>query len=235
MERADNSVVQYNYDENGNMTLYRTAYPADNSFDYNGVNNRSSFVTPLGSTTSYSYNEERQLTRVTLPSTKAIVNSYVSGQLQETATPEWTNIYEYHCGDLVGSITRGAEKVDYSYDGDLLTAIAQSGTVTGSLGFSYNNDFQLASFTYAGATAELGYDKDGLLLSSGGFTIGRNSDNGLPETVFANSFSLSRTFNDHGEVDGVGIDVGGAVFSYDLTRDTTCSTTIIIPGQRQLR
>jgi RHS repeat-associated protein len=141
--------------------------------------------------------------------------------LTETATPEWTNIYEYHCGDLVGSITRGAEKVAYSYDGNLLTGIAQSGTLTGSLGFSYNNDFQLTSFTYAGAIAEFGYDKDGLLITSGGFTIGRNSDNGLPETVADNSFTLSRIFNDHGEVDGVGIDVGGAAFSYDLTRDTT--------------
>ncbi|GAB6192614.1 NHL domain-containing protein [Desulfocastanea catecholica] len=221
MERADNSVLQYNYDENGNMTLYRTAYPADNSFDYNGVNNRSSFTTPLGSTTSYSYNEERQLARVTLPSTKAIVNSYASGRLTKTVTPEWTNIYEYHCGDLVGSITRGVEKATYSYDGNLVTGIAQNGSLTGSLGFSYNNDFQLASFTYAGETEDLGYDKDGLLTGSGAFTIGRKSDNGLPETVFNNSFTLSRTFNDYGEVDGVGIDIGGAVYSYDLTRDTT--------------
>ena len=219
VERPDTTVLQYDYDENGNMTLYRTPYPANNSFDYNGVNNRSSFVTPLGSTTSYAYNEERQLTRVTLPSTRAIVNTYVSGRLKETATPEWTNVYAYLCGDLVDTITRGTEVLDYSYDGNLVTGIAQSGTLTGSLGLTYNNDFQLASLTYAGATEDLGYDKDGLLTSSGAFTIGRKSDNGLPETVSDDIFTLSRTFNDHGEVDGIDIDVAGAVFSYDLARD----------------
>jgi RHS repeat-associated protein len=220
VERPDTTVLQYDYDENGNMTLYRTAYPADNSFAYNGVNNRSSFVTPLGSATSYSYNEERQLTRVTLPSTRAIVNTYVSGRLKETATPEWVNVYEYLCGDLVDTITRGQEVLDYSYDGNLVTGIAQGGTLTGALGLTYNNDFQIASLTYAGATENLGYDKDGLLTTSGDFTIARKSDNGLPENVTDGTFTLSRTFNDHGEVDGIDIDVAGAVFSYDLARDT---------------
>ena len=50
--RPDTTILQFDYDANGNMTLYRTPYPADNGFDYNRVNNRSSFITPLGRTTS---------------------------------------------------------------------------------------------------------------------------------------------------------------------------------------
>ena len=50
-------------------------------------------------------------------------------------------------------------------------------------------------------------------------SIVRESDNGLPEKVTDGAFALSRTFNDHGEVDGLGVEVAGAVYSYDLTRD----------------
>jgi len=69
------SVLQFEYDPNGNLSLYRTAVPADNRFTRNGVNLPSTFVSPLASTTNYDYNEGRRLTRVTLPSAKTLVNS----------------------------------------------------------------------------------------------------------------------------------------------------------------
>ncbi len=216
--RADNTIMGYDYDENGNMTVLTTPIPADNTFDYNGVSKRKSFVTPLGSTTNYEYNEERQLTKVTLPSTKEIVNTYISGRLAETTTPEWTNTYEYFCGDLPKTITRGSETVGYSYDNSLVTNITQSGTITSALGFTYNNDFKLTSFTYAGATEDLGYDNDGLLTSTGDFIITRSSDNGLPQSVSDTTFTLSRGFNGYGEVDTVNINVAGSIFGYALTR-----------------
>ena len=219
MVRSDTTILQFDYDKNGNLTLYRTPNPADNSFEYNGVNNRSSFITPLGSTTRYAYNEERQLTRVTLPSARTITNTYTSGRLTETATPEWVNVYTYACGDNVDTITRGAEAIDFAYDGSLVTGIAQTGTLTGGLGLAYNNDFQLSALTYAGATENMEYDKDGLLIGAGGFSIGRRSDNGLPEKVSDSTFTLNRKFNDHGEVDGSGVDIAGAVYGYELTRD----------------
>jgi YD repeat-containing protein len=127
--RPDNTVLSYGYDNNGNMTLLVTPTPADNSFTYNGVNKRSTYQTPLGYTTSYSYNAERQPTKVILPSTKEIINTYASGRLTQTTTSEWTTNYTYSCGDLLGSITRGTEALAYTYDGNLPTAINQSGTI----------------------------------------------------------------------------------------------------------
>ncbi|MBB5347171.1 carboxypeptidase regulatory-like domain-containing protein [Desulfoprunum benzoelyticum] len=217
--RPDSTILQFAYDANGNMTLYRTPNPADNGFGYNRVNNRAAFTSPLGGATGYAYNEERQLTRVTLPSTRTITNTYSSGRLTKTATPEWVNVYSYACGANVDTITRGTEVIDYSYDGSLVTGVSQSGTLAAALGLSYNNDFRLATLTYGGATEKMEYDKDGLLTGSGGFVIGRNSGNGLAEKVTDSSFTLSRRFNDYGEVDGSAIDVAGAVYSYDLTRD----------------
>ncbi len=220
VERADGTIMRYSYDTNGNMNMLTTPTPADNSFTYNGVNKRSTFLTPLGSTTHYSYNEEGQLTTITLSSNKEIKNSYTNGILMETVTPEWINIYGYKCGNLLGSITRGDENISYDYDGTLLTSISQTGTLNESLGYVYNNDLNLTSFVYAGATDNYGYDNDGLLTSAGEFTISRKSKNGLPEMVSTGNFQLDRSFSSYGEVDAIGITLSGSeLFGYDLTRN----------------
>jgi hypothetical protein len=49
--------------------------------------------------------------------------------LYPDTTSEWTTNYTYSCGDLLGSITRGTEALAYTYDGNLPTAINQSGTI----------------------------------------------------------------------------------------------------------
>ena len=195
VDQADGTVLRYGYDANGNMTLLTTPTPADNSFTYNGINRRSSFLTPLGSSTTYNYNEERQLTKVTLPSGKEIVNSYSDSRLFETRTPEWTNSYTYSCGSLLDTVTREFESISFDYDGSLITNISQSGTLNQAFTFTYNNDFNLTGFSYANSTESYGYDLDGLLTTTGNFTISRNSDNSLPETVFDDDFTLNRSFN----------------------------------------
>jgi len=220
VERADGSVITHAYDANGNMTRYTTPRPADNGFGYNKVSNPASAVSPLGSTTSYHYNAERQLTGVTLPSGKEITNSYTNGLLKQTSTPEGATDYTYGCGSRVSGVTKGTEAIGYGYDGNLPVLLTQSGSLNQSLNFTYNNDFNLSSFTYAGAATTYGYDNDGLLTSAGPFTIARKADNGLPETVSDTAFSLHRTFNGYGEVAGITTTVSGnAVFGYGLTRD----------------
>ena len=220
MQRADGTVLQYQYDQNGNMTLLTTPKPADNHFSYNGVNNPAAFRTPLGNTTSYSYNQERRLTKVVLPSAKEIVNTYTDGRLVETATSEWTNTYSYACGNLLDTVTRGSESISYTWDADLPTGIAQRGTLNADLGFSYNNDFKITSFSYAGATTAFQYDNDGLLTGAGNFLINRNSANGLPETVTDSAYSLNRSYTGYGEIGAIGVSLSGSqVYSYGLTRD----------------
>ncbi len=226
MEQADGSILAYDYDENGNMTLLTTPVPADHLFDYNGVNKPSTQTTPLNSITQYAYNEERLLTSITLPSGKAIHNTYVNGQLTETATDEWTNLYAYTCGNLPASITRGPEEIGYEYDGTLVTASFLTGTLDQTLEFVYNNDFSLTAFTYAGATEVFEYDNDGLVTGTGRFSITRNPDNGLPEQVSDNTFILARSFNGYGEAENVTTRISGSTrLGYTLTRDHNGRTT----------
>lgn len=216
--RSDNSVIEYSYDENGNMTIYRTPQMADNAFGYNGVNRRSSFTTHLGSVTTYSYDKERKLKSITLPSKKQIVNNYLYSRLKETITSEWTNVYKYNCGNNIDTITRGLEVLDYDYDGTLVSRISQTGTLNRFIGINYNDDFLINELTYAGYTESLDYDNDGLLTSSGAFNIGRTPENGLPVTVSDSVFTLTRGFNGYGEIDSTKIDIIGSVYAYDLVR-----------------
>jgi RHS repeat-associated protein len=95
-----------------------------------------------------------------------------------------------------------------------------SGTLTDAITYSYDDDFNLANFTYAGSTISYSYDNDGLLTGAGSFAIGRNAANGLPESVTGGALNLSRAFNGYGEVGGQDFTVGGqGLTSWSLTRD----------------
>ena len=121
------------------------------------------------------------------------------------------------------SVTKGTESITYGYDGPLVTSETRAGTLNQTLSFTYNSDFLVDDFTYAGSLTDYGYDDDGLLTSSGSFSISRNAGNGLPEAVGGGTLSLARSFNGYGEPDGEGFTVDGTdlaswqVGSRDLT------------------
>lgn len=196
---ADNTSIQFQYDAAGNMTVLTSPTPADNVFTYNGVNRKSSYTSPLNSITTYAYDKERKLISVILPSGKTINKTYTNGLLSQTATPEWTTSYQYTCRNLLSIIGRGTEQINYGYDGKLLTSVSQSGSLTQNLTYTYNNNFNISSFDYAGAAENISYDNDQLTVGVGCFTINRNSGNGLPENITDSVFNLARVFSGYGE------------------------------------
>ena len=131
--------------------------------------------------------------------TRALDGPTTAGPTQ-MQTPEGDIDYSYLCSSKVGSITKGTESLAYEYDGSLLTSESKSGTLNQVLEFAYNNDFDLAAISYAGATENLSYDNDGLLIGAGTYTITRNTANGLPEQVSGNALNRSRSFNGYGEL-----------------------------------
>ena len=95
-----------------------------------------------------------------------------------------------------------------------------TGTLNQSLGYTYNNDFNVTDFTYAGDTENYLYDNEGLLTGSGSFTITRDAQNGLPEVVSGGALNQSRTFNGYGEQDGeVSTISGQGVSLWSLAQD----------------
>jgi RHS repeat-associated protein len=220
VRRPDNSVVRFDYDLNGNMTVLTTPSTVDHGFGYNAVNRNDLYETPQSGGYLYTYDRDRRLTETRFPSGRRIEHIYADGRLDYTLTPEGTIDYTYDCGTKLRSVARGAESIVYSYDASLVTGEVFSGTLNLSLGYTYNTDFDVESFTYAGATETYTYDNDGLLTGAGRFTIGRNAENGLPESATGGAMALSRTFNGYGEPDAESLTVGGVPLSdRTLTRD----------------
>ena len=216
--RPDGSFIGFSYDKNGNMTMLTNSATVDHTFGYNKVNLNSSYTAPLSGSYTYLYDKDRRLIQVNFPSGKQI--NYGNGKLEQVQTPEGSIDLTYLCGTKVDSITKGTEAISYGYDGPLVTSEILSGRLNESLSYSYNNDFNLTNFNFAGGTVVYTYDNDGLLTGAGSFTISRNAANGLPELLTGGALSLSRDFNGYGELEGEGFTVGGrGLISWSLTRD----------------
>jgi RHS repeat-associated protein len=225
ISRPDGSSIGFTYDENGNMTVLTNPSTIDHGFEYNKVNLNSLYQTPLSGSYTYVYDNDRRLVQTTFPSGAQINNIYSTTRLMQIQAPEGNIDLTYACGTKVGSITNGTETITYAYDGKLLTSEALSGTLNQSLSYTYNNDFNLESVTYAGDTCFYSYDDDGLLTNAGGYTISRNGQNGLPEAVVLYGaeepvLHLSRAFNGYGELEDQEFTISdSSLTSWNLTRD----------------
>jgi RHS repeat-associated protein len=91
------------------------------------------------------------------------------------------------------------------------------------LSYTYNTDFNISSFRYAGKTQIYTYDTDGLLTGAGKFVLSRHNnpgvnETGLPHNITDTVFNLDRTFNGYGETDGENTDVNGTdIYTWSVT------------------
>jgi RHS repeat-associated protein len=218
INRPDGATIGFGYDANGNTTVIRTPSAINHGFGYSKVNLNSSYTAPLSGVYRYIYNKDRQLRQVTFPSRRQLTNIYKNGNVAQLQTAEGDINYTYLCGSKVGSMTRGSEKITYAYDGKLLTSSTLSGTLNEALAYGYNNDFMPTRFTYAGGITHYAYDNDGLITGAGAFTITRDAQNGLPQSVSNASLTLNRKFNGYGEQTAETYNITGRnVAAWDLT------------------
>ncbi|MBT4026280.1 RHS repeat-associated core domain-containing protein [Desulfobacula sp.] len=230
IDRPDGSGIGYAYDENGNMTVLTTQLSVDHLFGYNRVNSNSLYTTPLSGSYSYEYDKDRRLVKKNFPSGKAIILNYDNpmdtddkSRLWQIQTPEDNIDYTYSCSNKIESISKGSESITLDYDAGLVTSLTLAGTLNQTLDYTYNNDFILSFFTYAGTTQDFTYDLDGLLIGAGDFTISRYNEmdvneTGFPYQVSDNSIILDRVFNTYGETNAQAVSIfGSTVYSWDVT------------------
>jgi len=178
----DGNTEYFSYDSNGNLLTRTVPTPATHSFGYNGVNRRTSMTSPLGASTTYTYDKQRRVIQISKTSGKSIETTYSHGRVTAITTPEATTRYEYSCQSNIASIKKPStssgteEHIDYTYDGTLLTQVAQSGSLNQAIEYSYNDDFLLKSMTYAGATQNYLYNKDDEAIQMGDVKIGRRAN-----------------------------------------------------------
>ncbi|GEM_PF-504202 len=215
----DEFYTEFGRDANGNLTS--TTVPVLQAHDspVNGVNNTDYQETPLGARTKYYYDEDRRVTDIELPSGEFITNNYIGGKLDSTVTPERTTTYTYTCGSTIDEIVTGSEKLNYDYDGELVTSITYSGELNQSISYGYNNDFMVDEMTYPGIATPVGYDNDGLLTSIHGYTIDRFESHGMPRRVYNSNLNRAYTYNGYGDVDSISQAIGDTSITTSFTHN----------------
>jgi RHS repeat-associated protein len=215
----DEYFTDFGRDANGNLTSTTVPVQQPHDSPVNGVNKTDYEETPLGARTKYYYDADRRVTDIELPSGEFITNNYIGGKLDNTVTPERTTSYTYTCGSTIDEIITGSERLNYDYDGELVTSITYSGELNQSISYGYNNDFMVDEMTYAGVATPIDYDNDGLLTGIHGYTIDRFESHGMPRRVFNSNLNRAYTYNGYGDVDSMTQTVGDTSITTSFTHN----------------
>jgi RHS repeat-associated protein len=223
---ADGRIISYTYDANGNRTSVTPPGKSAHDFAYSEVNLATSYTPPTVSgtgLTTYAYNTDRQIETITRPDERVIRYGYDSaGRLSSIATPTETIDYSYSSttGNLDSASLTSGEALAYTYNGPLLTSTKWTGTIDGTVGYAYNDNFWTTSETINAANdIAFSYDNDGLVTKAGAMTVVNNS-NGLITGTTLDSATDTRTYDSFGELTGVTASYSGSpVYAVTYTRD----------------
>ncbi len=229
----DGRAVEFAYDAKGNLTSLTPPGQASHLFDYTAVDQTKDYTPPSVNTTDpatrYSYNRDKQLELITRPDGQTLDWIYDSaGRLQTLSAPHGDTTYSYDSAGRLQSLTAPDNvMLSYGYDGSLLTGVALTGPVSGSLTRSYDNDFRVSSLSVNGADPfSYHYDNDSLLTAVGNATLGvnltltRDAQNGLLTGTALGSLTDSTSYNGFGEVSQYLATFGAAdLYKTDLSRD----------------
>lgn len=203
---ADSRVIGFGYDADGNLTSLTPPGRPAHTFAYNAVNLVSSYTAPNvggSSTTTYAYNLDKQITKITRPDSLQINNIYdAAGRLQTLTVPNGNYGFAYNAttGLLDGITAPGGGSLAYEYDGFLPTRQTWTGTIAGNVSQTYDNDFRVSSQSVNGAnTVNFAYDNDNLLIGAGGLSLARNAQNGLLTGTTLGGVIDTFSYNNFGE------------------------------------
>jgi YD repeat-containing protein len=174
--------------------------------------------------THYTYNLDKQLTQIARPDGQTVDLGYdTGGRLSTVTTPRGAVGYTYHAtkGTLMSITAPDAVTLAYAYDGFLPTGETSSGNVSGSVSWTYDNDFRVTTEKVNGSNSvSFSYDADGLLTAAGALTLTRDPQNGLLTGSALGSNATSQSYNSFGEVLGfTALQGGSAVLDVSYVRD----------------
>jgi len=224
--RTDGTSIQYTYDANGNVTAVTPPGRPAHAFAYTPVDLVASYSPPNvgGSGPSlYTYDVDRQATLVNRPDGKTIAYGYDSaGRPNALTIARGTFAYSYDAtkGNVASIAAPGGIALAYTYDGDLPIGTTWTGTITGSVARSYDNDLRVVGVAVNGASIASVYDNDSLVTQAGALTVTRSAQNGyLTGSTLANTTD-AWTYNGFGEVATYSAAyLGTTIFAQQFTRD----------------
>ncbi|MCL6613428.1 MAG: RHS repeat protein [Firmicutes bacterium] len=204
----DGRRTPYTYDAHDNVTSITPPGRPAHRFTYTPVDLEETYNPPPvvgGGTnqTRYDYNLNRQVIQITRPDGQAIGFAYdTMGRLVTLTVPgrEYAYVYNANTGNLTDIIAPNGGAITYGYDGSLVTSLTWAGTIAGSVGYGYDNNFRLTSLKVNNANpVAYQYDRDGLLTNAGALTLSYNMQNGMLTGTTLGNITDTYTYNTFGE------------------------------------
>lgn len=204
---TDGRVISLTYDVNGNITSIKPPSRPKHEFGYTDLDQAASYTPPslgAGNTaTTYSYNLDKQVTKVTRPDGKTIDMIYdAGGRMSKHTIARGATSYSYNAttGNLQTITAPDGGTVSYSYDGSLPTSETWAGSVAGNVSYAYDKDFRVTSTSVNAANPiPYQYNDDSLLTQAGNLTLSRNAQNGMLTSTSLGGVGDTISYNSFGE------------------------------------
>jgi len=150
-----------------------------------------------------------------------------AGRLTKVKAPwgDYDFTYEPATGH-VKSAAHGGQSLQWLHDGRLRTAETAVGSVNGTVGYTFDSDFRVASLSVNGAPIAYGFDDDGLLTQAGSLALARSPATGQLLSATQGLVASTWTYDAYGTLASSTVSVSGAVvFQEILTRDALARVT----------
>ena len=207
--RPDGATITTSYDANGNATSVTPPGKTAHTFAYTGLGQLSGYLppplSPVAETTTYSYTQDRQLSRVVRPDGQTTDLAYDSAsRLTSLTVPNGQTSFTYDpaTGSLASISTPDGLGLTYTRDGTLVTSETATGPGAGSTSRTYDSDFRARTISAVGATTAFTYDADSLTTAAGELAITHNQISGLTSETRLDGISDSRTYDGFGQLTG---------------------------------
>jgi len=205
---ANDHTIEWSYDANSNVLEIRPPGRPAHAYEYGPTGKREAYVAPAvgneASRSTYEYDADQRMVSATYPSgTSTGVNFAEDGRLTAISLPLGDIVPTYHpqSGRLTQLTSPYGPALSYAYDGSLTAGEDWTGTVTGSLRRTFDQDLRVASVDIAGAgPVSLAYDADGLLVQVGSQTIQRGASHGGVVGTALNGVTDTRSYDEFGEM-----------------------------------
>jgi RHS repeat-associated protein len=205
----DLRVIQSTYDANGNVASITPPSRPAHTFGYTPVDLESIYTPPdlaIGTVaTTYTYNQDRQLTQVVRPDSQTVALDYepTGGRISTLTAPTGQTKFTYHptSGKVSSIASPGGAGLTFAYDGSLLTGTTWTGPVAGSVTRTYDTDFRVATESVNGGNSvTLQYDPDSLLTQTGSLTLSRHPQHGSLTGTTLGTVTDTYNYNAFGEL-----------------------------------
>lgn len=228
LRAPDDREVLFGFQPNGNLRSITPPNRPAHLFDFTPVDLMETYRAPdVGdgeNVTRIERDLDKAIELTVLPDGREIDPAYdAAGRLSSLTIDrgEYRYAYSATTGQLASITSPEGGVTTNVFDGPLLVAQSWSGTISGSVSRTFDNNFKVTSIAVNGANAvALAYDNDGLLTQAGSLTLARDALNGSLSGSTLGSITDEYGYDAFGDVTSYTTRFGSTVlFQAAYTRD----------------